>query len=276
MNPDDNRTTLLKIPLVEERYGGSAAVSLFLHGAVLLLFLFGSRLFPTTVVQLGSGPGGGVGGDEITTVGVVDQFSGGAGMVKPSMIPQPPALPSPPEKETPKTEDSTAVALPGTLEPPKPKKPEPKKPAPAGKDAAAKPAPLGNIIPTEAQPGSGGVAGMRAGTGGGVGGGNGISVGTGSGGFGDSGYAAALEKRIGDNWSRPPDGIRVEVSYSFYIAPNGTIYEIKKEKSSGNPTLDMYAERAIRRINNLPPLPREFRGKAVQFVAQFVHPPDDR
>ena len=277
MTHNDNRTTMLQIPLVEEKYGRAAAASLIVHGMALLLVMFGARLFPNTVIQLGSGQGGGVGGDDITTVGVVDQFSGGAGMVKPSMVPQPPVL----EKEPPKpVDDSKSIALPETLEPPKPKKPAPKKPEPKRKEPASKPAaqptPPNNVIPTEARPGSGGVASIQSGSGGGVGGGSGISIGTGSGGFGDSYYAAAVEKRISENWMRPPAGIRVEVVYSFYIADNGRIYGITKEKSSGNPTIDMTAQRAINLSNPLSAPPRELRGRKIQFVAQFVHPPDEQ
>ncbi|MDR1726422.1 MAG: TonB family protein [Acidobacteriota bacterium] len=260
MGDNDSRTTLLQIPLVRERYGMSAAATLLLHGAAAALLLFGGRFMPSPVIQLGSGQGGGFGGEDIATVGVVDQFSGGAGMVKPSLVPQPPAL----EEAPPRPEADSSIALPGTVEPPR--KPEPKR------DAA--PRPPGNAIPTEARPGSGGVAGMRSGGGGGVGGGNGISVGAGSGGFGDSAYAAALERRISDNWQRPPAGVRMDVTYSFYIGANGVIYGIQKEESSGNPILDLTAERAIKLVKGLPAMPMEFRGKKVQFVARFVYPPE--
>jgi TonB family protein len=62
--------------------------------------------------------------------------------------------------------------------------------------------------------------------------------------------------------------------YSFYIAANGTIYGIKKEKSSGNQLMDQTAERAIRASDPLSPPPQEFRGRPIKFIAQFVHPPN--
>jgi TonB family protein len=65
----------------------------------------------------------------------------------------------------------------------------------------------------------------------------------------------------------------MEVIYSFFIASNGSIYDIKKEKSSGNEALDFTAERAIRASNPLAAPPPELRGRPIQFVAQFVHPP---
>jgi protein TonB len=92
--------------------------------------------------------------------------------------------------------------------------------------------------------------------------------------MGDSWYARAVETRISSNWIRPPEGIRVDAIFSFFIASNGSIYEIKKEKSSGNDALDLTAERAIRASNPLAPPPPEMRGRPVQFVAHFLHPPD--
>ncbi len=200
-------------------------------------------------------------GGDISTVGVVDELSGGAGMVKPSIVPRPPAL-----QEKPTVEPTKAIPLPGTL--------EPKKKKPEVRAKSAKVPPDTNIIPTVPEPGSGGIASRSAGSGGGFGGGNGVSIGTGSGGFGDSWYAAAVERRISENWSRPAEGVHVEMVYSFYIAADGTIYGIKQEKSSGNPLMDLTAERAIRASSPLARPPIEFRGKPIQFIAQFVYPPN--
>jgi TonB family protein len=295
MSRDHNRVTMLQIPLIEEKYGRSAMVSLAVHAAALLILVFGVRLFPQKVVLLGSGQGGGFGGEDIATVGVVDQFSGGAGMVKPSMVPAPPALVPAPEKEQPKTPEisETAIPIPAKIDAPKKKQPEPRPkskpeaktdPKPESRPAAkstVKPAakskestpPPGNTIPTEARPGSGGVAGSGAGSGGGIGGGLGISIGPGSGGIGDSWYAQAVERRISQQWIRPPEGMRVDVTYSFFISAKGEIYDIKLEKSSGNAQIDSTALSAIRGANPLSAPPREFQGKAIQFVARFVHPP---
>lgn len=259
MNRKDPPVTLLQIPLIEEKYGRSVLLSIALHAALLFLILLGGRLLPQTAVQLGSGPGGGIGGD-ISTVGVVTELSGGAGMVKPSMVPKPPAL-----EKLPLEDVLKAVPLPGTLE--ARKKPE------VRKTAKAAPPPPGNVIPTAPEPGSGGVAGGSGGSGGGSGGGHGVSIGTGSGGFGDNWYARQVETRISSNWTRPPEGMRVEIVYSFYIAANGTIYGIKQEKSSGNPQIDYTAMRAINASNPLSPPPLEFRGRPIQFVAQFIYPP---
>jgi len=300
MNRNDNRVTMLQIPLIEEKYGRAAMVSFIVHGIALLVIIFGVRLFPQTIVHLGAGQGGGIGNADIATVGLVEQFSGGAGMYKPGMVPQAPALvPTPAETAQSKVPviDEIAIPLPDRVDPPKPKppapkteqKPEPKpesKPKaeskPAAKTAAkttAKPKDsaqtTGNAIPVaDARPGSGGVSGTGAGSGGGIGGGSGISVGSGSGGIGDSWYAQAVERRISANWSRPPEGMRVDMTLSFYITEQGRIYNVRIEKSSGNTLMDQTAQRAINAANPLSQPPREFLGKAIQFVARFVHPPD--
>jgi TonB family protein len=256
--------TILDIPLVEEKFGRSFLASIFAHAAVFLVLMYAGFVLPSSIVQIGSGAGGGTGGD-VSTVGVVDDLSGGAGMIKPSLVPKPPAL----LDETP-IDQTKAIPLPQTLDPQK------KKPA---KSDAKKPAliPLKpNVIPVAPEPGSGGMGGRSGGSGAGFGGGNGISIGSGSGGFGNSWYARAVETRISNNWIRPPEGVHVEMVYSFFIAGDGTVNGIKQEKSSGNPEMDLGAERAIRalQIDPLPPPPQEFRGRRIQFIAQFVYPPN--
>ncbi|MDM7995952.1 MAG: TonB C-terminal domain-containing protein [Acidobacteriota bacterium] len=259
---ESRQGNLLGIPLIEEKYGRSVILSIALHILAAGILVYGGLLLPSATVVLGTGAGGGMGGDAYT-VGVIDELSGGMGMVKPSLVPQPPAL----LKEPPAKADK-AIPLPGTD--------APKKPKPTAKELekAAKISPSSNVIPTAPEPGSGGVAGRSGGSGGGMGGGIGISIGSGTGGFGDHWYAQRVEARISSRWLRPPEGVRVEMVYSFFIAANGTIYGIKKEKSSGNLLMDLTAERAIRAANPLSPPPQEFRGRAIQFIAQFVHPPN--
>ncbi len=265
MSRNRPRGTLLEIPLIDERYGGPFFASLGIHIALILFVWFGPYLFPPiSPLQLGTGPGGGLGGDTYA-VGTVDDLGGGAGMIKPSVTPQPPALPE--EKQI-KEEKKEAVALPDTVVPKK--KPRRAEDSQAGKKAA----PDTNVIPTEPRPGAGGTGGLAGGSGGGRGGGVGVSIGAGSGGEGDSWYARVVESRISSNWIRPSPGITVEIIYSFYIADNGAIYSVTKEKSSGNDALDMAAERAIRASNPLAAPPPEMRGRPIKFVAQFIYPPN--
>jgi len=259
------RLTMLNIPLLEERYGRTFIGSVLLHSACIAAVILLPSILPRSErLLIGSGPGGGVGGESYS-VGIADEPSGGAGMFKPSIIPQPPALvPESVVKEAPKKE---AIALPDTPAKEK-KRPAPKKTAVAEKKAPAS----SMVVPTDPQPGAGGSGGVSAGSGGGRGGGSGVSIGTGSGGFGDSWYARAVEARVSSNWIRPAPGIRVEIVYSFSIASDGTIYEIRREKSSGNEALDLTAERAIRASNPLAPPPPHLRGRALKFVAEFIYP----
>jgi TonB family protein len=247
---------------VEEKSGRSFLVSIAIHGFFFILILWGGYLIPSKRIQLGTGPGGGMSAD-ISTIGVVEEFSGGAGMIKPSIVPKPPAL----LEEKPPVDQSKAVPLPETFKPPKSAKQRDLK-------QAAKPDPKSSIIPTAPEFGSGGTGGGSGGSGGGVGGGSGVSIGTGSGGFGDHWYVRRVEARISSNWLlRLPEGVRAEMTYSFFIAPNGTITGIKQEKSSGNAELDLTAESAIRASTPLAPPPPEFRGSFIQFIAHFVYPP---
>ncbi len=264
------RGTLLNIPLVEERYGKSFAAAVAIHALVLAFFLLAPLLLPSlSPLQLGTGPGGGTGGESYT-IGVADDLGGGAGMYKPALTPQPPVLQVQSPKETKKAEVvPKAVPLPGTIES-KTKKKAAETPA---KSKKAESAPATNVIPVADAKGAGG-GGGQGGTGGGAGGGSGISIGSGSGGTMDSWYARAVEARVGSNWIRPV-GVqdRIEIIYSFLVDNNGRIYDIKKEKSSGNEALDLTAYRAIQASNPLTQPPPELRGRNLQFVCQFVYPP---
>ncbi|MEJ2110376.1 MAG: TonB family protein [Acidobacteriota bacterium] len=258
--PDTVHTGFLISRTKKEKYRRSFVASISVHVAAFLLAFFGQYLLPKTEIVLGTGLGGGTGGD-ISTVGVVDELSGGAGMVKPSLVPTPPAL-----EEKPVEDPSKAIALPDTLERKIKKVPQSSKPVDSK--------PKINRVPTPAEPGSGGQGGASGGSGGGVGGGVGISIGSGTGGLESHWYALTVEKRISKNWTKPPPGIQVDIIFKFYIDAYGRIQGIQKEKSSGNPELDYMAERAIRSVKDLTPPPPELRGRLIQFVAHFVYPPN--
>jgi TonB family protein len=261
---DINRAGFLSVPPVKEKYRWMLVGSISIHALAVLFVLYGGYLFPSSAIMIGTGPGGGTGGDSYT-VGMVDELSGGAGMVKPSLIPQPPAFL---EQEPPRPK---AIPL------PEPKASKKKMLTEKELKQAAKAIANSNIIPTNPEPGSGGSGGRSGGSGGGLGGGNGISIGIGSGGIGDSGYARQVEQRISENWDLPPAGIRVEMVYSFYISSNGTVTDIRLEKSSGIPAIDSNANRAIQLLNSrsnpLTPPPPEYRGRSIKFIAQFIYPP---
>ncbi len=239
---------------MEEKYGRSILASVGIHGFVAILVLFGGYLLPSVAIQLGGEIGGG-GGDDVPTVGVVEELSGGVGMFKPSVVPKPPAL-----LEKPPQEIDKAVPLPATIEP-KRKRIDSKEAAKTA-EAISKT----NVIPTAPEAGSGGVAGGNTGSG------IGVSIGLGTGEHAGHWYARLVAGRISDNWTKPAPGVRVEMIYSFYIARDGSIYRIESEKSSGNPLMDRTAERAIKASSPLTAPPEEFRGRPIKFVAHFVHP----
>jgi TonB family protein len=262
MNMDIKQAASLNIRPAREKYGWTFILSIAIHAAVILLVIFGGLLFPVHEIVIGSGPGGGKGGDSYT-VGTVEELSGGVGMTKPAVVPTPPALI---EKEPPVISPK-AIPLPETKELKKRKltEKEIKQALKGGTET--------NLIPTAPQPGSGGSGGSSRGSGGGSGGGNGVSIGSGSGGFGNpllDSYARDVENRISGNWNNP-ESRRVEMTYSFYIEPNGSIQKVKLEQSSGDPQIDILAERAINALSNprLPPPP----GGRIKFVVKFINPP---
>jgi len=265
MKRNSSPSTAPPFHLLEERYGGALFASVGLHAALVAFVLYAPLIFPSPApIRLGSGSGGGL-GDESYAVGVADDLGGGFGTYKPSPVPQPPALL---KEEPPAQNESKAIPL-DDVEPPKKTSARDRE----RMEAERKKRPQDStVIPTAPQPGAGGSGGLAAGSGGGRGGGTGVSIGSGSGGVGDSWYARVVESRISSNWLRPTQGTQVDIVYSFYIAENGVIYQIKREKSSGNEALDLAAERAIRASNPLAPPPPEFRGRPIQFVAQFVYP----
>jgi TonB family protein len=263
MNFDIYQAVPLTIRPAKEKYGRTFILSIAIHAAVTLLAIFGGLFLPTHEIVIGSGPGGGIGGDSYI-VGTVEELSGGVGMTKPAVVPKPPALI---EKELPAI-NPKAIPLPEANEPKKHKLTEKEiKQALKGRTGS-------NLIPTAPEPGSGGPGGSSSGAGGGSGGGNGVSIGAGSGGFGSpllDSYARDVEYRISKNWSKP-EGRRVEMTYSFYIEPNGSIRNVKLEQSSGDPLIDAMANSAINSLS-FPRLTPPPGGRLIKFVAKFIYPP---
>ena len=258
---------MLNLPLIEERYGKAFFASIGLHALLAVSLLAAPFLMPdATPIQIGTGPGGGTGGDPYT-VGVADDLGGGAGLFKPALTPQPAAPPPKSDKEAIKKEDPKAIPIPESM--------AKKKKADAARSPKQTPTAASNQIPDAEAKGAGGAGGTSRGSGGGAGGGVGVSIGSGSGGIGDSWYARVVEARIGSNWEKPIyQQQRIEIIYTFVVAVNGTIYDIQLEKSSGNLLLDQRAERAIKLSSPLLQPPPELRGRPLQFMTRFVYPPD--
>ncbi len=258
-------------------YKRAFGISLAAHTLLLLLLILGAELLPgADILEFGTGPGGGQGG-EYMTVGLTEALGGGAGMYKPAIEPRPTALPPPPARQ--ESEETVKT-------PPEPdanvflEKEKNRKKAERAKisEKATKeqPEPLPGQIPTPPEPGAGGIGGRSAGAGGGMGGGVGVQIGTGTGpGVIDSWYVRQVEQRIGANWlktSLGELGQPVQSIVSFEVDTDGSIRSVTLEKRSGITAVDLAAERAVRASNPLPPLPPELRGRRVKFAAHFDYP----
>ncbi len=257
-------------------YKRAFGISLAAHVLLLLLLILGAELLPAAgVIQFGTGPGGGQGG-EFMTVGLTEALGGGAGMYKPAIEPRPTAVPPPPARE-PEEVKTPPVPDPDVfLEKEKNRKKAPERKRASEKTTQEQTQPLPGQIPTTPEPGAGGVGGRSAGSGGGMGGGVGIQIGTGTGpGVIDSWYVRQVEQRIGANWlktSLGELGQPVQSIVSFEVDTDGSIRTILLEKRSGITAVDLAAERAVRASNPLPPLPPELRGRRVRFAAHFDYP----
>ena len=257
----------------EAGYRWPVVASVIGHTLLLLFFLFAVKIFPAgEPLLIGSGLGGGQ-GEDFVSVGLSPELSGGAGMYKPSVTPQPAALPPPAPRKT--AEAESQPTQPENVFVEKGKR-RPGSRATQKSNKANQQAAKGTI-PRRPDPGSGGPGGRSTGSGGGFGGGQGVTIGSGTGeGVMDSWYARQVEQRIGQNWlktslgrlSRP-----VQTIISFEIRANGTIENVEIQKDSGLGTVDLAAQRAVLASSPLPPLPYEFRNRLVKFIAYFQYPP---
>ncbi len=257
--------------------------SLLCHVLLFSFFLFGVGLFPQgNDLVIGSGSGGGQNSHWIS-VGLTEESSGGTGMYKPSLLPRPEAfLPSPSKvaseaESEPVQPDETIFKKPASPERRKPKQlRRANKVAKRAKQRSESPSRPG-LIYRKPDPGHGEAGITSSGSRGGLGGGHGVSIGSGSReGVIESWYARQVEQRIGQNWLKTSlghIGQPVQTMIRFEIRPNGSIENVHLKKGSGIRFVDLAAERAVRASDPLPPLPHEFGGRSVRFVAYFEYPP---
>jgi protein TonB len=84
-------------------------------------------------------------------------------------------------------------------------------------------------------------------------------------------YRASVTSALYSNWRRPIlSGIHdpIETSVAFEIMRDGTVVNLRIEISSGAPSLDRSALRAVTDASPLPPLPAQWRESRLD--AQFV------
>jgi TonB family protein len=73
-------------------------------------------------------------------------------------------------------------------------------------------------------------------------------------------YVDRMTTKIGSSWFRPQvTGELITVVY-FVIERNGTLRDVRVERSSGNRTFDRAAYRAVLESSPLPPLPMQYSG----------------
>lgn len=267
---------ILRSHVDEGEYRRPAIFSLLGHVMLFVFFLFGIRLLPEPPpIKIGTGPGGGQGG-EFVTVGLSAEIGGGAGMYKPSVEPKPEVAPPPPEPVKEKQPDPPPPAKNVFLEKKSQAKKQPEASHEREPKPQVKPSEKKGLIPREPDPGKGGPSSGSGGSGGGFGSGRGVSIGSGTGGEEgiDSWYIRQVEQRVGQNWLQTSLGKlkKVEAVAAFVVRSNGQIENIELQKRSGISSVDRAVMRAIQASNPLPPLPYEFRGRSVRFQAVFEYP----
>jgi TonB family protein len=265
---------ILQTHVEEGEYRRPVFISIAGHLVLFLFFLFGVQLLPAPPpVVIGTGPGGGQGGDFVS-VGLSAEIGGGAGMYKESVKPQAEVAPPPPPK--PAQPEPAAPEKNVFLEKKSQAKKQPEASHERAPEKKVKPTEKKGLIPREPDPGKGGPSSGSGGTGGGFGSGRGVSIGSGTGEEGgiDSWYVRQVEQRIGRNWLETSLGKlkRVEATATFVVRANGQIENIQLEQRSGVSSVDRAVLRAIQASNPLPPLPYEFRGRSVRFQAVFEYP----
>ena len=222
---------------------------------------------------LGGGGGGGTGGGSGATTTVVEEE-------------QP--LPPPQKRESlrdltvaEKVQPETKPTMRYPVDKPKREKPATKKKAAISKPDPDKTSSTGTAPPeAKGRTGQGAGYSLRfgtgegsGGTGGGIGGGGGDPFGIA--GFPFNYYLSLLSERITANWFQSLVDPGVSGTYQaqvyFKIYRNGQISDLKIEKSSGIPALNLSALRAIQVSAPFPPLPSEYNGQYLGIHLIFEH-----
>jgi protein TonB len=258
--------------IASERFDRWIYTSVALHVVLFALLVFMPNILPGRLESWGTETGG-AGGIDVKIVGSVSGIAlpspevtrieavanESPGLYKSEEAPPPP----PPDKAELIPDPKAAVK--------KPPPPAPPKPAAPSKSATPPEPTPPNAVPF----GEGGKPALAYGqfpTGAGSAG-----VGFGDGVFGEKYgyYVDAMTRRISQNWLQSLVDSRIQraprVYLSFQIARDGTISNVEVKQSSGIPTLDRSAQRAILASNPLQPLPGDYRGSAVDVTFYFEY-----
>jgi protein TonB len=172
-------------------------------------------------------------------------------------------------KSEPKVEEKEpdAIEIQGKNTKVKPKKP------PTSTKAKPQPAPeqeTNQVAFGEGGPVSGPYGSFAAG---GAKGGFGITGGGGDFGTRFGWYVQVIQQKVSENWlkyevdPRITSGQRVYIT--FDVARDGHPFNVQVEQSSGVPSLDVSATRALQRIDTFGPLPRDYSGSKISVEYWF-------
>jgi protein TonB len=259
--------------LQNERMDRFLVASALLHGGLFAAVLLTPGLFPSIGPNWGNPDGGADVGINVKIVGstsgiplpappLVNETA--AANPSPGLYQSEEPAPPPPEKAAEPIPETTVPAV--TPPPPKPR------PAPPAAKAAPPPEPP---PPTAVPFGQGGRPALAYGqfsTGAGQAG-----IGFGDAAFGDryGTYVNAITRAISSNWLRSMVDARVQraprVYLTFTIERSGKINNVAVQQSSGIPSLDRSAQRAVFASDPLPPLPADYRGSTVDVTFYFEY-----
>lgn len=88
-------------------------------------------------------------------------------------------------------------------------------------------------------------------------------------------YIEAVRRKIGSNWDQftIDPGVRAErrahTVMTFAIYRDGSVKNVRMEKSSGNLSMDNSAQRALASASPMPPLPSDYSGSYVTVIFDF-------
>lgn len=102
-----------------------------------------------------------------------------------------------------------------------------------------------------------------------------VSVTGGSNGFNYPWYVSLIQRKVSQAWYTqevdPHTPYGSQVSVTFSISRDGTPSNIRIERSSGSPTLDSSAIRAVQRVENFSPLPSGYSNSNVSVEYTFTY-----
>jgi periplasmic protein TonB len=250
--------------------------SVFLHAGLVTLVVLSPKLLPSFGPNWGSNTGSADAGIKVKIAGsssaiplptpeVVTEnapANDNPGFYKNEEPPAPP--PPPPTKNAEPIPETTPIKPPPPAPKPRPAPPAPKSTAPPDK-------PPENAVPSPG-PGRPSMSYGQFSTGAGEAG-----IGFGDAAFGEryGAYVNAITRAISSNWLKSLVDARVpkapRVYLTFEIAKNGKISNVGVQQSSGIPSLDRSAQRAVLASDPLPPLPTDFRGSSVNVNFYFEY-----